>query len=92
MSAPAENLLLRRREGAVEYLKLNRPRAGNSLSRAMISALHEALDELADDADVNVIVLEASGARVSALVTISPNSTRMTMPSFMPRCRWNAAQ
>lgn len=64
MSAPAENLLLRRREGAVEYLKLNRPRAGNSLSRAMISALHEALDELADDADVNVIVLEASGARV----------------------------
>ena len=79
MSTKMEDLLLRRRDGAVEYLTLNRPSAGNSLSRAMIAALHSALNELANDTDVNVIVLEASGAR-------------MTMSNFMPRCRWNAAQ
>jgi enoyl-CoA hydratase/carnithine racemase len=64
MSAQVEELLTRRRDGAVEYLTLNRPRAGNSLSRAMIAELHRVLDGLAADADVNVIVIDGAGGRI----------------------------
>lgn len=64
MNDDNDALLARRREGAVEYLTLNRPRAGNSLSRAMIAALHQALDGLADDTHVKVIVIDGAGGRV----------------------------
>lgn len=59
-----ESLLERRREGAVEYVTLNRPKAGNSLSCAMIAALHDTLIELVDDTDCNVIVIAGAGTRI----------------------------
>jgi enoyl-CoA hydratase/carnithine racemase len=59
-----EDLLTRRRDGAVAYLTLNCPKTGNSLSRAMISELHSALNELEDDTDINVIVIGGTGARI----------------------------
>lgn len=59
-----EDLLTRRRDGAVAYLTLNCPKTGNSLSRAMISELHSALNDLEDDTDINVIVIGGTGARI----------------------------
>ncbi|MCF8470611.1 MAG: enoyl-CoA hydratase [Parvibaculum sp.] len=64
MNAKMDDLLVRRRDGSVEYLTLNRPKAGNSLSRAMIGELHKALNALAADIDVNVIVIEGAGGRI----------------------------
>lgn len=60
----ADPILLRRRDGKVLTLTLNRPRAGNALSLAMIAALQAALDESADDDGVHVIVLESTGDRM----------------------------
>jgi len=56
--------LARSQEGAVLTLRLDRPRAGNSLSRAMIKALQGALDAAGEDASVNVVVIEAAGDKV----------------------------
>ncbi len=59
-----QDLLIKRQEGAVCYLTLNRPESGNSLSRAMITELHKTLDELATNADINVIVIGGAGGRI----------------------------
>jgi enoyl-CoA hydratase/carnithine racemase len=62
---PAANpILLRRLDGGVLTLTLNRPRAGNALSLDMIAALQDALDASADDDAVHAIVLEGIGDRV----------------------------
>jgi enoyl-CoA hydratase/carnithine racemase len=60
----ADPILMRRLDGAVLTLTLNRPRAGNALSLDMIAALQAALDASADDPAVHVIVLEGIGDRV----------------------------
>jgi len=57
----AEPLVLRRDLGRVAILTLNRPRAANALSRAMIAALQAALDTLATDDAVGAVVIEAAG-------------------------------
>ncbi|HYZ31169.1 MAG TPA: enoyl-CoA hydratase [Crenalkalicoccus sp.] len=54
-------LVLRRDEGAVAILTLNRPEARNSLSRAMLAALQEALDRLAGEDAIRCVVLTAAG-------------------------------
>jgi len=59
-----DDMLLQRVDGPVAYLTLNRPKSGNSLSRAMIARLHQALDELSEDTSVNVIVLAGIGGRI----------------------------
>jgi enoyl-CoA hydratase/carnithine racemase len=56
-----EPLLLRRGNDAVAYLTLNDPGRANALSEAMIAALARALNELAADPAVRVIVLGAAG-------------------------------
>jgi enoyl-CoA hydratase/carnithine racemase len=57
-----EPLLLQRRDDrGVVALTLNRPQAFNALSEAMLAALGEAVDALADDETVRVVVLGASG-------------------------------
>lgn len=45
----------------VATLTLNRPQMFNSLSREMIAALHEALDEIARDTSVRVVVIASVG-------------------------------
>ncbi len=64
MTNDDEAVLLREQDDTVLTLRLNRPRAGNALSLAMIDALQRALDAAADDASVHVIVLEAAGERI----------------------------
>jgi len=56
--------LLRSRRGAVLTLTLNRPRRGNSLSRDMIAALQQALDDAVSDDEVHVIVIAAIGGKI----------------------------
>jgi enoyl-CoA hydratase/carnithine racemase len=54
-------ILLREITGSVAVLTLNRPAQRNSLSEAMIAALHEALAELAADRAVRAVVIAANG-------------------------------
>ena len=53
--------LLQRREGEVAFVTLNRPALYNALSEEMMAALHAALDALAADAAVRVVVLAGAG-------------------------------
>ena len=57
-------VLLRRREGLVEVLTLNRPDQGNSLSPELLATLGAALDELAVDDSVRAVVLTGAGERI----------------------------
>jgi len=59
----AESVLLRRREGAVEILTLNRPERRNALSNLLISTLADTVAELAADDAVRAIVLTGAGDR-----------------------------
>jgi enoyl-CoA hydratase/carnithine racemase len=54
-------ILVRETVGAVAVLTLNRPAARNSLSEALIAAVHAALTEIADDATVRALVIAAQG-------------------------------
>jgi enoyl-CoA hydratase/carnithine racemase len=62
VEAPVEEpLLLRTDHGGVTTLTLNRPKQFNALSQAMLTALQAALDAIADDDSVRVVVLAANG-------------------------------
>jgi enoyl-CoA hydratase/carnithine racemase len=54
-------LVLHRQQGAVAYLTLNRPAQYNALSEEMLAALEGALDKLAADPAVRVVVLAGAG-------------------------------
>ncbi|THF63507.1 enoyl-CoA hydratase [Pseudothauera rhizosphaerae] len=54
-------MLLRRDQDGVAWLTLNRPAQFNSLSRAMLENLIAALDEIAADHSVRVVVLAGEG-------------------------------
>ena len=54
------------REGPLARLQLDRPELHNAFDAALISALTSALGQLADDAQVRVVVLEGSGRSFSA--------------------------
>ncbi len=63
-TAPAETnepVLLRDAADGIATLTLNRPRAYNALSEELIDALQDALDEIARDKDVRVVILGAAG-------------------------------
>jgi enoyl-CoA hydratase/carnithine racemase len=61
-----EPVLLRRDEGRVAVLTLNRPHAMNALSGELIDALQAEFDRLAKDKDVRCVVIEANGRAFSA--------------------------
>lgn len=56
-----EGMLMRRDEGGVAYLTLNRPAQFNSLSQAMLETLIAEVDAIAQDASVRVVVLAGEG-------------------------------
>jgi len=58
--------LLLQREGAVARLRLNRPDLHNAFDAGLVAGLTVALEELALDATVRVVVLEGEGASFSA--------------------------
>ena len=55
-------LVLRADSVGITTLTLNRPRQFNALSTAMLGQLQAALDEVAADAAVRVVVLTGAGA------------------------------
>jgi enoyl-CoA hydratase/carnithine racemase len=66
MSTPAqkaspEPILLRENRGGVVTLTLNRPAQYNALSEALLGELQSALDAIAEDRAVRVVVLAANG-------------------------------
>ena len=60
------NPLLNLREGPVARLRMNRPEVHNAFDAMLIAALTGALDALATDDDIRVVVLESEGASFSA--------------------------
>lgn len=56
--------LLVAREGGVITLTLNRPEAGNSLSRALLTELAEVARALHDDADARAVIVTGAGDKI----------------------------
>src|SRR5213595_4017552 len=62
MSEGEEPLILRGQDGrGVVQLTLNRPKAFNALSEAMLAKLQRELDGIASDESVRVVVIGAEG-------------------------------
>ena len=64
-NAPNEPVLLRRDEGRVAILTLNRPHALNALSGELIDALQAEFDRLAQDQGIRCVIIEAKGRAFS---------------------------
>ena len=62
-SAQAEEEVLVSRKGVLGWIRLNRPRALNSLTLNMVRTIARALDEFERDAGVAVILLDGAGER-----------------------------
>lgn len=54
-------LLLQERDGALAVVALNRPERRNTLNAALCTALHQALQAVADDASVGALLLRGEG-------------------------------
>ncbi len=65
-SPAIEPVLLRETIGSIAVLTLNRPRARNSLSEAMLAALSGELESLATEKRIRAVVLAANGPAFSA--------------------------
>src|SRR5262245_37892776 len=61
-----EEILLRRDQGPVALLTLNRPEARNSLSRDLIAAVTEAVRAIADAEAIRAVVLTGAGTAFSS--------------------------
>ena len=59
--APADPLLIRADDDGVTTLTLNRPKARNALSLGLMAAVHQTLEEIAEDVSVRVVVLAGAG-------------------------------
>ena len=90
MSAvPNEPVLLRRDDGPVAILTLNRPRAMNALSGDLIDALRTEFDRLADDRAVRCVIIEATGRAFSTghdLREIASSHDRTVHHDLLTRC------
>ncbi len=64
-AAPNEPVLLRRDEGAVAILTLNRPHAMNALSGELIDSLKAEFDRIAQDKSIRCVIVEAKGRAFS---------------------------
>jgi enoyl-CoA hydratase/carnithine racemase len=64
--AANEPVLLRRDQGRVAILTLNRPQAMNALSGELIDALQAEFDKLAKDTSIRCVVIEANGRAFSS--------------------------
>src|SRR5688572_7870010 len=62
---PNEPVLLRRDDGPVAILTLNRPHAMNALSGELIDALQAEFDKLASDRTIRCVIIEAKGRAFS---------------------------
>jgi len=93
MAQPAlktnEPILLREDRGPVARLTLNRPAARNALSVPLMSALQDALDRVAQDDSVRVVVIAANGPAFCAghdLREIRSDPRRETYEALFAQC------
>lgn len=89
MSTASEAMVLLSTEDGIATLTLNRPQARNALSVAMMTEIEAALDRLAGDASVKVVVLAANGPAF-APATTSRKCARCKGVSRWRRCSPNA--
>src|ERR1700728_3023071 len=61
--APAEPVLVKERQGAVQVLRLNRPEARNSLNPELLAAIGLAMVAAERDPDVRAVVLTGTGEK-----------------------------
>ncbi len=59
--ASPQTILIREDDQGVARLTLNRPQQYNALSRALLSELQAALDDISDDDSVHVVIIGANG-------------------------------
>lgn len=72
----ADKTVLRSTDGPVAWLRLNRPEAMNAINDSLISDLARALDDVAADPGVRVVVLTGNGRAFCAggdLKAVAPN-------------------
>ena len=84
-----EPVLLRRDDGRVAILTLNRPRAMNALSGELIDALQEEFDRLAVDRAIRCVVIEATGRAFSTghdLREVAASYDYATNHELLTRC------
>ncbi|TAK43672.1 MAG: enoyl-CoA hydratase [Betaproteobacteria bacterium] len=94
MNAPEKTLagepqILRRKQGAVETLILNRPAQYNSIPGAMIDAIRAALDDIARDEGVRAVVIAGSGKAFCAghdLKEMMANRSHASTRELFDRC------
>ncbi|MBV8392287.1 MAG: enoyl-CoA hydratase [Alphaproteobacteria bacterium] len=90
MSAvPNESVLLRRDEGPVAILTLNRPRAMNALSGELIDALRTEFDRIAADKSIRCVIVEATGRAFSTghdLREVNSNHDHAFHRDLLDRC------
>lgn len=88
-SNPIEPILLRHDRGKVAWLTLNRPSARNALSRALMTELETALDAVAEDPAIAVIVVAGSGPAFCAghdLREIRSETSRAFYEALFEQC------
>ncbi len=84
-----EPVLLRRDEGGVAFLTLNRPRARNALSVALMTQLEDSLAAIATDAAARVVVIAGAGPAFCAghdLREIRANPGRPQYEALFAQC------
>jgi enoyl-CoA hydratase/carnithine racemase len=85
----SDKVLLRRDEGGVAWLTLNRPAARNALSVELMSALQGAIDALAADRAIKVVVIAGAGPGFCAghdLREIRANPGRQHYEALFQQC------
>src|SRR6478736_9106627 len=88
-AAPNEPVLLRRDDGAVAVLTLNRPHAMNALSGELIDALQAEFDKLAKDRAIRCVIVEAKGRAFSTghdLREVNSNQDYAFHHDLLSRC------
>jgi enoyl-CoA hydratase len=78
-------------ENAVGTITLNRPDKLNALNRAMSAEVGRALDEMALDERVRVIVLRGNGRAFCAGADLSPSGATVTGPESVPQDAFSIA-
>jgi enoyl-CoA hydratase/carnithine racemase len=87
--SPGQSALLRSDADGIATLTLNRPSQLNALSMEMLDALQDALDTVASDASVRVVVLAASGKAFCPghdLKEMLANSNREFIGGLFEKC------
>lgn len=71
-------------EGRAGFLTLNRPKAINALTHAMVRRVDEALTAWEDDPAIETVVIQGAGERGCAPAATSGRSTTTPAPAAAP--------